>query len=361
PVPIINTDSHPPPTSVPPVTGANELKPCPSPFRMKPAAGLQERGSNVSLVLDMSALGSVEPLNVSVVTPRETAAREYLLSAGRPLTRQQLRDVVSNTHKLHVEFAEIPMNFIDPKELDIPNHGTKNRYKTILPPHSRVILKSKSCNDLLSSYINANYIRGYLGDSRAFIATQGPMVNTVNDFWQMAWQEESPVIVMITKLKEKNEKCVLYWPEKRGIYGKVEVLVNGIRECEHYATRSLTLKCGNQTRVLQHYWYTSWPDHKTPDSALPLLQLMADVEAERRTAACVGPVIVHCAGIGRTGCFIATTIGCRHLQVEGVVDVLNITCQLRADGGMIQTGEQYEFVHHALSLYEARLSAESGQ
>uniref|UniRef100_A0A3Q2DDM7 protein-tyrosine-phosphatase n=1 Tax=Cyprinodon variegatus TaxID=28743 RepID=A0A3Q2DDM7_CYPVA len=98
------------------------------------------------------------------------------------------------------------MNFIDPKELDIPNHGTKNRYKTILPnPHSRVILKSKICNDPLGSYINANYIRGYLGDSRAFIATQGPMVNTVNDFWQMAWQEESPVIVMITKLKEKNE------------------------------------------------------------------------------------------------------------------------------------------------------------
>uniref|UniRef100_A0A3Q1G9V9 protein-tyrosine-phosphatase n=1 Tax=Acanthochromis polyacanthus TaxID=80966 RepID=A0A3Q1G9V9_9TELE len=142
------------------------------------------------------------------------------------------------------------MNFIDPKELDIPNHGTKNRYKTILPnPHSRVILKSKSCNDLLSSYINANYIRGYLGDHKAFIATQGPMVNTVNDFWQMAWQEEAPVIVMITKLKEKNEV------------------------------------------TLQHYWYTSWPDHKTPDSALPLLQLMADVEASRGSG---GPVVVHC-------------------------------------------------------------------
>ncbi|XP_070710307.1 receptor-type tyrosine-protein phosphatase R [Pempheris klunzingeri] len=364
PAPLTSSD-HTPPASVAPVTANSELKLCPSPFRMKPAAGLQERrGSNVSLVLDMSALGSVEPLNVAVVTPREAAAREYLLSAGRPLTRQQLRDIVNNTHKLHAEFAEIPMNFIDPKELDIPNHGTKNRYKTILPnPHSRVILKSKSCNDLLSSYINANYIRGYLGDNKAFIATQGPMVNTVNDFWQMAWQEEAPVIVMITKLKEKNEKCVLYWPEKRGIYGKVEVLVNSVRECEHYTTRSLTLKCGNQTRVLQHYWYTSWPDHKTPDSTMPLLQLMADVETDRQTAASMGPVIVHCsAGIGRTGCFIATTIGCRQLQLEGVVDVLSITCQLRADrGGMIQTGEQYEFVHHALSLYEARLSAETGQ
>ncbi|XP_051801741.1 receptor-type tyrosine-protein phosphatase R [Acanthochromis polyacanthus] len=361
-VPVVNGDCPAPLVSVAPVTTNHELKPCPSPFRMKAAAGLQERrGSNVSLVLDMSALGAVEPLSVAVVTPREAAAREYLLSAGRLLTRLQLRDVVQNTHKLHAEFAEIPMNFIDPKELDIPNHGTKNRYKTILPnPHSRVILKSKSCNDLLSSYINANYIRGYLGDHKAFIATQGPMVNTVNDFWQMAWQEEAPVIVMITKLKEKNEKCVLYWPEKRGIYGRVEVLVNSVRECEHFTSRSLTLKCGNQTRELQHYWYTSWPDHKTPDSALPLLQLMADVEASRGSG---GPVVVHCsAGIGRTGCFIATTIGCRQLQLEGVVDVLSITCQLRADrGGMIQTGEQYEFVHHALSLYESRLSAETGQ
>uniref|UniRef100_A0A8C9ZCR9 protein-tyrosine-phosphatase n=1 Tax=Sander lucioperca TaxID=283035 RepID=A0A8C9ZCR9_SANLU len=303
------------------------------PFLILMVLILPRRGSNVSLVLDMSALGSVEPLSVAVVTPREAAAREYLLAAGRPLTRPQLRDIVVNTHKLHAEFAEIPMNFIDPKELDVPNHGTKNRYKTILPnPHSRVILKSKSCNDLLSSYINANYIRGYLGNEKAFIATQGPMVNTVNDFWQMAWQEEAPVIVMITKLKEKNEKCVLYWPEKRGIYGRVEVLVNSIRECEHYTARSLTLKCGNQTRVLQHYWYTSWPDHKTPDSTMPLLQLMEDVETDRRTAAAMGPVIVHCsAGIGRTGCFIATTIGCRQLQLEGVVDVLSITCRLRAD------------------------------
>ncbi|NWZ09238.1 PTPRR phosphatase, partial [Agelaius phoeniceus] len=344
-----------------------ELKPpmcaSPSPFRMKPV-GLQERrGSNVSLTLDMSSLGSVEPF-VAVPTPREKVAMEYLQSAGRVLTRQQLREAVACSHLLQTEFMEIPMNFVDPKEIDIPSHGTKNRYKTILPnPLSRVYLKPKNPSDSLSTYINANYIRGYGGKEKAFIATQGPMINTVNDFWQMVWQEDSPVIVMITKLKEKNEKCVLYWPEKRGIYGKVEVLVNSVQECKNYTVRQLTIKQGNQSRSVKHYWYTSWPDHKTPDSAQPLLQLMLDVEQDRLESLGRGPVVVHCsAGIGRTGCFIATAIGCQQLKEEGVVDALSIVCQLRMDrGGMVQTSEQYEFVHHALSLYESRLSAEAVQ
>ncbi|XP_053114051.1 receptor-type tyrosine-protein phosphatase R isoform X2 [Hemicordylus capensis] len=309
---------------------APEIKPplsaSPSPFKMKPV-GLQERrGSNVSLTLDMSSLGSVEPF-VAVPTPREKVAMEYLQSASRVLTKQQLQDTVASSHLLQTEFMEIPMNFVDPKEINIPSHGTKNRYKTILPnPVSRVCLKPKNAGDVLSTYINANYIRGYGGQEKAFIATQGPMINTVNDFWLMVWQEDSPVIVMITKLKEKNEQ-------------------------------------GSQSRNVKHYWYTSWPDHKTPDSAQPLLQLMLDVEENRMASTGRGPVIVHCsAGIGRTGCFIATAIGCRHLKEEGVVDALSIVCQLRLDrGGMVQTSEQYEFVHHALNLYESRLSAEAIQ
>ncbi|KAI4546460.1 hypothetical protein MG293_003015, partial [Ovis ammon polii] len=346
------------------------------------------RGSNVSLTLDMSSLGNVEPF-VAIPTPREKVAMEYLQSASRILTRSQLRDVVASSHLLQSEFMEIPMNFVDPKEIDIPRHGTKNRYKTILPnPLSRVCLRPKNVTDSLSTYINANYIRGYSGKEKAFIATQGPMINTVNDFWQMVWQEDSPVIVMITKLKEKNEKCVLYWPEKRGIYGKVEVLVISVNECDNYTVRNLVLKQGSHTQRVKHYWYTSWPDHKTPDSAQPLLQLMLDVEEDRLASAGRGPVVVHCsAGIGRTGCFIATSIGCRQLREEGVVDALSIVCQLRVDsllffisssnlsailvsvviltfslgGGMVQTSEQYEFVHHALCLYESRLSAETVQ
>ncbi|XP_017582097.1 PREDICTED: tyrosine-protein phosphatase non-receptor type 5 isoform X3 [Corvus brachyrhynchos] len=116
---------------------------------------------------------------------------------------------------------------------------------------------------------------------------------------------------------------------------------------------------GEEVRNLKHYWYTSWPDQKTPDQAPPLLQLVLEVEeamqsAEEKNA----PVIVHCsAGIGRTGCFIATSVCCKQLKNEGIVDILRTACQLRLDrGGMIQTCEQYQFVHHVMSLYGKQLS-----
>jgi protein tyrosine phosphatase len=57
----------------------------------------------------------------------------------------------------------------------------------------------------LSSYINANYVNGYSNEHRAFIATQGPLANTIIDFYRMVWQERVPVIVMITRLFEKNK------------------------------------------------------------------------------------------------------------------------------------------------------------
>ncbi|XP_063254201.1 tyrosine-protein phosphatase non-receptor type 5 isoform X2 [Prinia subflava] len=288
------------------------------------SVGLQERrGSNVSLTLDMCTPGCSEQGFGYVMSPREQSAREYLQTASNILTEEELHKKALDPFILQAEFFEIPMNFVDPKEYDIPGLVRKNRYKTILPnPHSRVCLTSADQDDPLSSYINANYIRGYGGEEKVYIATQGPIVNTVSDFWRMVWQERSPIIVMITNIEEMNEK-------------------------------------GEEVRNLKHYWYTSWPDQKTPDQAPPLLQLVLEVEeamqsAEEKNA----PVIVHCsAGIGRTGCFIATSVCCKQLKNEGIVDILRTACQLRLDrGGMIQTCEQYQFVHHVMSLYGKQLS-----
>ncbi|XP_007892377.1 receptor-type tyrosine-protein phosphatase R [Callorhinchus milii] len=328
-----------------------------SSFKSKQSRLQERRGSNVSLTLDVSSLGNVEPIK-SVSTPRELTL-QYLKTTSSVLSREQLKEITNNTQKLEAEFSKIPPNFIETNELNIPGHASKNRYKTILPnPQTRVCLKSEKHSDDLSSYINANYIRGYGGEEKAYIATQGPMVNTVNDFWEMVWQEDCPMIVMITKLKEKNEKCVVYWPEKQSSFGRFEVVVNEVKECDGLAIRDLSVKHAEESRSVKHYWFSSWPDHQTPDTAQSLLDLVLEVEESRKTAGNRGPVVVHCsAGIGRTGCFVATSIGCQQIKDTDKVDILGIVCQMRTDrGGMIQTSEQYEFLHSTLCLYESNLS-----
>ncbi|KAJ8417062.1 hypothetical protein AAFF_G00282890 [Aldrovandia affinis] len=328
------------------------------------SVGLQERrGSNVSLTLDMCAPGSTEPYG-ALLSPREQSAQEYLQNASNLLQAAQLQSRALDDTALQTEFYETPMNFVDPKEYNFPGVVRKNRYKTILPnTHSRVCLKATDQEEeFLSTYINANYMRGYGGQEKAYIATQGPTVNTVSDFWRMVWQERSPIIVMITNIEEKNEKCTEYWPEHTVIHEGIEITVNQVIQADDYSLRIFSLKCEGEERSLRQYWYTSWPDQKTPDKAPPLLELVQEVEEVRQRALPgSGPVIVHCsAGIGRTGCFIATTLLCMQLRNEGVVDILKTTCQLRLDrGGMIQTAEQYQFVHHVLSLYEKQLSCPS--
>ncbi|KAG7244495.1 hypothetical protein INR49_030147 [Caranx melampygus] len=315
--------------------------------------GLQERrGSNVSLTLDMCTPGCTEPYGYGAqLSPRDQSAQEYLRQGTHILTPAMLHTRAMDDQSLQAEFYETPMNFVDPKEYNYPGLVRKNRYKTILPnTHSRVILKSLDEDDFLMTYINANYLKGYGGVEHAYIATQGPTVNTVGDFWRMVWQEKSPIIVMITNLEEKNEKCAEYWPEDTVTHEGIEITVVTVTQEDDYSLRVFTLK---------QYWYTSWPDQKTPDKAPPLLELVQEVERAREKAPpSTGPIIVHCsAGIGRTGCFIATSILCKQLRTEGVVDILRTTCQLRLDrGGMIQTCEQYQFVHHVLSLYEKQLS-----
>ncbi|XP_072527377.1 tyrosine-protein phosphatase non-receptor type 5 isoform X9 [Salminus brasiliensis] len=258
----------------------------PTTLTVKPV-GLQERrGSNVSLTLDMCTPGTTEPYG-ALLSPREQSTQEYLENASNPLTPGQLHMRALDDAALHAEFYETPMNFVDPKEYNIPGVVRKNRYKTILPnTHSRVCLQSTE-EDFLSTYINANYLK----------------------------------------------KCTEYWPESSVIWEGIEITVNQVIQADDYSLRNFTVKFEGEERSLTHYWYTSWPDQKTPDKAPPLLQLVQEVEEAKQNAARhSGPIIVHCsAGIGRTGCFIATTILCEQLRREGIVDILRTTSQLRLD------------------------------
>ncbi|CAK9816094.1 Receptor-type tyrosine-protein phosphatase R [Anthophora quadrimaculata] len=323
----------------------------PEPIRIKAKGLLERRGSSASLTIELAPPPESPP---HIVTPtRECTAEEFLLSAGNVLSRMQLKKAISDPASLHKEFWEVPLNL--PEKLDICGSGVKNRYCSVLPnPQSRVVLPGAS-DDPLSSYINANYIRGYDGEDARYIATQGPLAHTVGDFWKMVWADKVPAVVMMTKLHEAAKtKCEAYFPldkNNRIQAGSFTIIVNSIDTRDGYTIRDLELRYEGERRHVQHYWYDSWPDHAVPQAADTLVSLAAEVNS------LPGPVVVHCsAGIGRTGCFIALATGMTQLLRDGNVDVLGILCQMRYDrGGMVQTAEQYEFVHRALCLYEQTL------
>ncbi|KAK9763276.1 phosphotyrosine-specific ptp2-like protein, partial [Basidiobolus ranarum] len=74
--------------------------------------------------------------------------------------------------------------------------GSKNRYNNIWPyEHSRVKLQHPDIPD--SDYINASFICDK-DTLNQYIATQGPMPSTFADFWEMTWEQNSRVIVMLT-------------------------------------------------------------------------------------------------------------------------------------------------------------------
>ncbi|XP_034755356.1 receptor-type tyrosine-protein phosphatase kappa isoform X28 [Etheostoma cragini] len=236
---------------------------------------------------------------------------------------------------------------------------TKNRYGNIIAyDHSRVILQPIE-DDPSSDYINANYIDGYQRPSH-YIATQGPVHETVYDFWRMVWQEQSACIVMVTNLVEVGRvKCYKYWPDDAEVYGDFKVTFVEVEPLAEYVVRTFTLERRgfNEVREVKQFHFTGWPDHGVPYHATGLLSFIRRVKISNPPSA--GPIVVHCsAGAGRTGCFIVIDIMLDMAEREGVVDIYNCVKALRSRRiNMVQTEEQYIFIHDA--ILEACLCGET--
>uniref|UniRef100_A0A8C2GDU9 Protein tyrosine phosphatase receptor type O n=1 Tax=Cyprinus carpio TaxID=7962 RepID=A0A8C2GDU9_CYPCA len=261
-----------------------------------------------------------------------------------------------SAYKFSLQFEELKSVGLDlsHEAADLPVNRPKNRYTNILPyDFSRVKLISLH-NDEGSDYINANFIPGY-NSPHEFIATQGPLPETRNDFWKMVLQQKSHIIVMLTQCNERRRvKCDHYWPftEEPVAYGEITVEMLSETDSPEWTVRNFRLGYADETQDVLHFNYTSWPDHGVPtvnaiESILHFVQIVR--QQVNRTK---GPIVVHCsAGVGRTGTFIALDRLMQHIQEHEYVDVLGLVSDMRSHRlSMVQTEEQYVFIHQCVLL-----------
>ena len=243
-------------------------------------------------------------------------------------------------------------------EGDRESNRKKNRYKDILPfDYSRVTL-SEYPGVPGSDYINANYIKGASG-SNAYIASQGPLPHTVNDWWRLVVEREVQVIVMACNEQEAGKhKCECYWseddtPKQFGMYSVT--LLKSREICPDFLVRTMRLSWGEgeseESRTVCQFHYSAWPDHGIPTQVKPLLEmvrLVRDCQASETL-----PVLVHCsAGCGRTGsiCVIDYVWGLlRTGKLQPSFSLYNLVKEMRRQRiAMVQTVDQYMLCHRAV-------------
>uniref|UniRef100_A0A671V4N8 Tyrosine-protein phosphatase non-receptor type n=1 Tax=Sparus aurata TaxID=8175 RepID=A0A671V4N8_SPAAU len=268
------------------------------------------------------------------------------------------------------EFESIPKRYPSGEctIAQLPESGDKNRFQDVLPYDStRVELVPTKENN--TGYINASHIRITVsGQEWSYIATQGPLTNTCQDFWQMVWEQGVSIIAMVTAEEESGrEKSFRYWPRLGSrhntvTYGRFKITTRFRTESGCFATTGLKIKhlLTGQERTVWHLQYTDWPDHGCPEDFKGFLTYLEEIQSVRRHTNSNSdpkntnlPVLVHCsAGVGRTGVVILSEIMIACLEHNEALDVPKNLLKLRAQRMlMVQTLAQYTFIYKVLIQY----------
>uniref|UniRef100_A0A452IZ73 Tyrosine-protein phosphatase non-receptor type n=1 Tax=Gopherus agassizii TaxID=38772 RepID=A0A452IZ73_9SAUR len=247
----------------------------------------------------------------------------------------------------------------------LPENAERNRFQDVLPyDDARVELVPTKENN--TGYINASHIKvSVSGIEWDYIATQGPLQNTCQDFWQMVWEQGIAIIAMVTAEEEGGrEKSFRYWPRLGSrhntvTYGRFKITTRFRTDSGCYATTGLKIKhlLTGQERTVWHLQYTDWPEHGCPEDPKGFLSYLEEIQSVRRHTNSTAdpkssnpPVLVHCsAGVGRTGVVILSEIMIACLEHNEMLDIPRVLDMLRQQRMMmVQTLCQYTFVYGVL-------------
>ncbi|XP_057318433.1 tyrosine-protein phosphatase non-receptor type 9-like [Microplitis mediator] len=269
--------------------------------------------------------------------------------------------------------AKLPGTFAN---FSRPQNSSKNRYndipccdhsRVILLPHtakydnndsdsSQIILKPA---ELASTYIHANFVDGFK-EKKKFICCQAPKKNTVDDFWRMIFEQESHIIVSLTKTDKGGFVCYEYWANAEDnvkVLGRYVIRTLKIIQEESFTRTRLRLTdlISGTSREIYHFWYTNWPDYGTPTNSAEILDLILQVnlKQEELTQAAdskPGPIVVHCtAGVCRTGTFCTIDNALSQLRKEQTVSLPQTVLKIRKQRhSSVFLLEQYAFCYKVL-------------
>ncbi|XP_019493615.1 PREDICTED: receptor-type tyrosine-protein phosphatase C isoform X2 [Hipposideros armiger] len=305
------------------------------------------------------------------------------------LSNMKKRDPPSEPSPLEAEFQRLP-SYRSWRTQHIGNqeeNKRKNRNSSIIPyDFNRVPLKHEleiskesehdsdesseddSDTEESSKYINASFIMSYW-KPEVMIAAQGPLKETIGDFWQMIFQRKVKVIVMLTELKNGDqEACAQYWGEGKQTYGDVEVDMQETNISPAYTLRVFELRHSKrkEPRTVYQYQYHNWKKEQLPTEPGELISMIQALKQKlpTRNSAEGGnkyhksaPLLVHCRdGSQQAGMFCALLNLLESAETEEVVDVFQVVKSLRkARPGMVSTFEQYQFLYDVIaSTYPAQ-------
>ena len=195
------------------------------------------------------------------------------------------------------------------------------RYKDIRPYEDNFVpLKSGK------KFINASWI--HIPSPYYFIATQGPLKTTAEDFFEMCKIYDVQLIIMLCDVEEDGkEKCVKYW-DMKGLK-KYEMTKRAettyIHKDHDMLLRKLTIRDLDEKEYIgkdiDQIQFIGWDDHEGLtyeyfEKILDIINILEQYKKDREEA----PIVVHCsAGVGRSGTFICLYI-LYHEIMEQIVD-----------------------------------------